>query len=91
VRFAGWRAGYGRLVILDHGGSLTTWYAHASKILVRVGQRIAKGAIIALVGTSGEVTGPHVHFEVRRGNAPLDPWPYLNGRRLLREIKQPWQ
>ncbi len=80
VRFAGWRGGYGRLVILDHGGGLTTWYGHASKVLVRTGQRVSRGEVIALVGTSGNVTGPNVHFEVRQGTAPLDPWPFLAGR-----------
>ncbi|MBI3911323.1 MAG: peptidoglycan DD-metalloendopeptidase family protein, partial [Armatimonadetes bacterium] len=70
VRSAGWQGGYGRLVILDHGGGLSTWYGHASKILVREGQRVAKGEVIARVGTSGEVTGPNLHFEVRRNNTP---------------------
>lgn len=56
---------------------LTTWYAHASRLLVRVGQRVARGNVVALVGTSGEVTGPNMHFEVRRNNIPLDPWPFL--------------
>lgn len=79
VQFAGWQDGYGRLVILESGDGLTTWYGHALKILVAAGQRIAKGEVIALVGTSGEVTGPNVHFEVRRNNIPLDPWPYLTG------------
>lgn len=82
VRFAGWQTGYGRLVILDHGEGLATWYGHASKILVRVGQRVPRGEVIALVGTSGEVTGPNLHFEVRRNDIPLDPWPFLNGRRI---------
>lgn len=81
VQFTGWQAGYGWLVIVDHGESLTTWYGHASKILVRVGQQVSKGKVIALVGTSGEVTGPNLHFEVRRLNVPLDPWPYLTGGR----------
>ncbi len=82
VQFAGWQGGYGRLVILDHGDGLTTWYGHASRILVRVGQRISKGEVIALVGTSGQVTGPNLHFEVRRNSVPLDPWPFLTGRSI---------
>ncbi len=81
VQFTGWQAGYGWLVIVDHGEGLTTWYGHASKILVRVGQQVSKGEVIALVGTSGEVTGPNLHLEVRRRNVPLDPWPYLTGQR----------
>lgn len=81
VIFVGWRGAYGRLVILDHGEGLTTWYGHASRILVRVGQRVLQGETIALVGASGEVTGPNVHFEVRRNETPLDPWPFLTGAR----------
>lgn len=77
VRSVGWQSGYGRLVILDHGGGLTTWYGHASKILVRPGQQVAQGETIALVGTSGQVTGPNVHFEVRRNGIPLDPEAFL--------------
>lgn len=81
VTFAGWRAGYGKLVILDHGGGLTTWYGHASELLARVGRRVRQGELIARVGATGNVTGPNLHFEVRRGDTPLDPLPFLNGRR----------
>lgn len=77
VTFAGWRGGYGRLVILDHGQGLATWYGHASKILVRVGQRVTTGQEIAAVGATGNVTGPNLHFEVRINGAPQDPIPYL--------------
>lgn len=80
VRFVGWRGGHGRLVILDHGSGLTTWYGHASTLLVRAGQRVSRGDVIALVGTSGRVTGPHVYFAVRQGETPMDPWPFLTGR-----------
>lgn len=51
--------------------------AHASQLLVRIRQKVAKGELIARVGVSGEVTGPNVHFGVHRGNRPLDPWPFL--------------
>ena len=80
VQFVGRRGGYGLLVILDHGGGLTTWYGHASRIMVRVGEQVRRGQTIAAVGTTGQVTGPNVHFEVRRNNAPLDPLKFLQGR-----------
>ncbi len=81
VQFAGWKGAYGVLVILDHGGGLTTWYGHASKLLVRVGERVQQGQLIAKVGTTGNVTGPNLHFEVRRNDAPLDPLKFLQGLR----------
>lgn len=77
VQFAGWKGAYGALVILDHGGGLTTWYGHASKLLLGVGERVRRGQIIAQVGTTGRVTGPNLHFEVRRNDAPLDPLRFL--------------
>jgi len=80
VQFVGRRGGYGLLVILDHGGGLTTWYGHASRILVRAGEEVRRGQTIATVGTTGQVTGPNVHFEVRRNDAPLDPSKFLRSR-----------
>ena len=80
VRFAGRQGGYGLLVILDHGDGLATWYGHASRILVTVGQQVRQGDAIAAVGTTGNVTGPNVHFEVRRNNVPLDPLRFLQSR-----------
>jgi murein DD-endopeptidase MepM/ murein hydrolase activator NlpD len=73
VEFAGWRAGYGRLVILDHGRGIHTWYAHHSRLLVRPGQFVERGDLIALSGSSGSSTGPHVHFEVRVNARPQNP------------------
>jgi len=81
VKFVGWLGGYGALVILDHGAGLTTWYGHASRLLVEVGQRVQGGQVIARVGTTGNVTGPNLHFEVRRNNRPLDPLQFLRGTR----------
>jgi hypothetical protein len=72
-----WYGGYGNTVIIDHGFGLTTLYAHNSVNLVRVGQRVERGDIIARVGTTGRVTGPHVHYEVRRNGRPIDPRPFL--------------
>ena len=78
VIFAGWQGGFGRLVILKHPGGMKTWYGHLSKIQVEPGQKVAKGAFIGRVGSSGLATGPHLHFEVRDrfGNA-LNPKKFL--------------
>ncbi|MDI6871349.1 MAG: M23 family metallopeptidase [Bacillota bacterium] len=73
VEFAGWRSGYGRLVILDHGRGTHTWYAHNSRLLVRPGQQVERGEVIALSGSSGSSTGPHLHFEVRVNGRPQNP------------------
>ena len=69
--------GYGQTVILDHGAGLRTLYAHNSKLLVREGQAVRRGQPIAQVGRSGNATTDHCHFEVRRANATVDPFPLL--------------
>jgi murein DD-endopeptidase MepM/ murein hydrolase activator NlpD len=68
---------YGQVVILKHAGHYRSVYAHASKTLVRKGEFVEKGQRIALVGTSGRVTGPHLHFEIRRQESARDPMLYL--------------
>ncbi len=73
VVFAGWRRAYGNTVIIDHGNGLATLYAHCSRILVTEGQRVKQGDVIALVGSTGLSTGPHLHFEVRRYGEPVNP------------------
>jgi murein DD-endopeptidase MepM/ murein hydrolase activator NlpD len=74
---AAWFGGYGRLVVVDHGDGMQTWYAHASRMLVRVGQHVKRGQQIATVGCTGVCSGPHLHFEVRIGGRPVDPLRHL--------------
>ena len=70
-------AGYGRLVIVDHGFGITTWYAHLSAFSTIVGARVKRGEVVGYTGISGRSTGPHVHYEVRMNNAPVNPWRYM--------------
>lgn len=69
---------YGKIVRIDHGSGLETRYAHASRLLVKVGERVNKGQKIAEVGSTGRSTGPHLHYEIRLSGNPLDPRKYLN-------------
>ena len=78
VAFSGWYPAYGRTVIIDHGDGVQTLYAHASTLLVSAGETVRQGQLIARVGTSGRSTGPHLHFEVRRGGQPVNPMRYMN-------------
>jgi murein DD-endopeptidase MepM/ murein hydrolase activator NlpD len=77
VIYAGWLGGYGNLVVVDHGNGLSTAYAHASSILVSVGQSVSQGQTVSLVGSTGNSSGPHLHFEVRVNGVAVDPLPYL--------------
>lgn len=70
---AGWRGGYGKAVIVDHGRGMVTLYAHTSAFYVRPGQKVSKGQVIAAVGSTGYSTGPHLHMEVRQNGVPVDP------------------
>jgi murein DD-endopeptidase MepM/ murein hydrolase activator NlpD len=74
---AGLHSGYGRLVIVDHGFGVATWYAHLSSFTVPNGIHVKRGDIIGYVGVSGRTTGPHVHYEVRINDAPVNPMRYL--------------
>jgi murein DD-endopeptidase MepM/ murein hydrolase activator NlpD len=76
VIFAGWMGGYGNLVIIDHGNGLATAYGHQSAIYVGAGS-VAQGTVIGAVGSTGNSTGPHLHFEVRVNGAAVDPLGYL--------------
>lgn len=73
VEFAGWLGAYGNLIIVNHGGGLTTYYAHLTKFYVAKGATVKKGDAIAKMGSTGNSTGPHVHFEVRRFGVPINP------------------
>ncbi|GAB4210524.1 MAG: M23 family metallopeptidase [Synechococcales cyanobacterium] len=77
VIFAGWYGGYGNTVIINHGGGITTLYAHNSSVLVAPGQTVRRGQAIARSGSTGLSTGPHVHFEVRVKGQPVNPGGYL--------------
>jgi murein DD-endopeptidase MepM/ murein hydrolase activator NlpD len=70
-------AGYGRLVVIDHGFGITTWYAHLSSFSAIAGARVKRGEVVGYTGISGRSTGPHVHYEVRVNNAPVNPWRYM--------------
>ena len=74
---AGWSGGYGKLVVIDHGNGLETYYAHLSEFLVVPGQEVRMGQVVALSGATGRVTSPHVHYEVRVGGTPVNPYRYL--------------
>lgn len=77
VIYSGWLGGYGNLVVVDHGNGLSTAYAHATSLLVRVGQSVSQGQTVSLVGSTGNSSGPHLHFEVRVNGSAVDPLFYL--------------
>ena len=79
VEFAGTMNGYGNVIIVRHGGDLRTVYGHLSEIRVRAGDEVEGKQVIALSGATGNVTGPHLHFEIRRGGHAEDPVPLLGG------------
>ena len=77
VVWSGWMGGYGYAVVIDHGNGLSTLYGHNSELAVDEGQSVAKGQVISYAGSTGNSTGPHVHFEVRANGDPVDPMGYL--------------
>lgn len=81
VTWANTRAGYGRLVEINHGNGYVTRYGHSKKILVNVGDRVEPGQVIAYIGSSGRSTGPHVHFEVWKDGTAIDPLQYIRASR----------
>jgi murein DD-endopeptidase MepM/ murein hydrolase activator NlpD len=79
VTEADWDGGFGYKIVIDHGNGLVTMYAHNARLLVSTGQAVHKGQQIALVGSTGFATGPHVHYQVELWGKPIDPTPYLTG------------
>lgn len=77
VTFVGWQNGYGQLVVIDHGGGLTTRYGHLSHIDVAQGETVQRSQFIGRVGSTGRSTGPHLHYEIRINDEPVNPLQYL--------------
>jgi murein DD-endopeptidase MepM/ murein hydrolase activator NlpD len=77
VQFVGFYHGYGRLVVVNHGNNYETYYAHLSRAEVMEGQEIRRGEALGRVGSSGRATGPHLHYEVRIGSTPVNPYRFL--------------
>ena len=80
VTYAGYRSGYGNVLVVDHGFGMVTSYGHASQFLAREGDLISRGQMVALVGRTGSATGTHLHFEVVVDGLPVDPMTYLPKR-----------
>ena len=80
VSFAGWSGGNGNLLALEHGLGFSTYYAHNRLVVVRVGQKIKRGDVIGYVGSTGNSTGPHVHYEVWKDGRSLNPITFIEGR-----------
>jgi murein DD-endopeptidase MepM/ murein hydrolase activator NlpD len=77
VTEAGWKGGYGQMIEIDHGNGLITRYGHLSKIEVQVGDQLSRGQEMGLVGSTGRSTGPHLHYELRVNNRPINPRRFL--------------
>lgn len=88
VVYASMESGYGRLVVIDHGNGLHTYYAHLARFYIRAGQEIRRGEYVGAVGTSGRVTAPHLHYEVRMGGAPMNPYTFLSKSVVFTPIAQ---
>lgn len=81
VHFVGRQSGYGKVIIIKHEGDIQTFYAHNEKNLVKKGQRVRQGEVIATVGRTGNATGYHVHFEFIKGRQPLNPRHYVSSEK----------
>lgn len=77
VTEAGWKGGYGNMIEVDHGNGLKTRYGHLSKVDVQVGDSIARGQVVGFVGSTGRSTGPHLHYELRLNDRPINPRRFL--------------
>lgn len=73
IKFAGWHSGYGYMITVDHGGGISTNYAHLSRIALPVGTRVLRGTVIGSAGSTGRSTSPHLHYEVRVNDRPVNP------------------
>ncbi|MDA8083687.1 MAG: M23 family metallopeptidase, partial [Nitrospiraceae bacterium] len=80
VSFAGWSGGGGNLVVIEHGFGYSTYYAHNRLLAVKAGQKVRRGEIVSYVGSTGNSTGPHVHYEVWKEGRAIDPQKFLQGR-----------
>ena len=78
VIYSGWMGGYGKVLVIEHNNGQSTLYAHCSTLMAAKGASVSTGQVIAKVGTTGRSTGPHLHFEVRNGNSPVNPIKYLS-------------
>lgn len=78
VIFSGQKGGYGNCVIVSHGNGLATLYGHLSKLVAKTNEKIKVGQVIAKSGNSGRSTGPHLHYEVHKNNAPVNPKLFMN-------------
>lgn len=92
VQYAGWYHGYGNWVIVDHGGGVTTHYAHLSAFAVEVGQKVERGTLVGYAGRTGRATSPHLHYELRIDNNPVNPLEPLalnESSEFFKQLKQP--
>lgn len=80
VSFAGWSGGNGNLVVVEHGMGYSTFYAHNKTVAARVGQKVKRGDVIGFIGSTGNSTGPHVHYEIWRDGKAVNPASFLEGR-----------
>ena len=77
VTFSGKKGSYGNLIIVDHGNGVETWYGHCSKLYAKVGDTVTAGDVVAAVGSTGNSTGPHLHFEIRINGECVNPQSYV--------------
>lgn len=79
VAFSGWKSGYGYLVIVDHGNGYQSCYGHNSEVWAKEGMRVNRGQILAFMGSSGDSTGSHIHYEIWKNGRPVNPWALMGG------------